>query len=109
MRHLIYWTLLGFWASAATCGDVSVGMGNPFSFEVDGVRFDEESTPDEKAEWGDLVARGMGKKEAARMILRRRPGHPGKKKMTQPWVQSPVQPGNNAGNPVRPRRGAGRA
>ncbi|WP_207760951.1 hypothetical protein [Holospora curviuscula] len=49
-----------------------IGMGNPFSFQVDGVDFSKTSTPDEKVAWAKLVDQGMDKIKAAQHILKKR-------------------------------------
>ena len=49
-----------------------IGMGNPFSFEVDGVRFDDATNSEEKAEWGQRTQDGEDPMEVAREILRRK-------------------------------------
>jgi hypothetical protein len=49
-----------------------IGMGNPFSFEVDGVRFDDATNAAEKAEWGKRVQDGEDSMGVAREILHRK-------------------------------------
>lgn len=48
-----------------------IGMGNPFSFEVDGVRFDNTTNADEKSEWAIRVQNGENAQDVAREILER--------------------------------------
>ena len=47
----------------------AIGMANPFSFQVDGLDFSQNTTPDEKTAWAALVDKGMNKIQAARYIL----------------------------------------
>ena len=54
------------------CAEPLIGMGNPFSFDVDGVAFDEATTSAEKAEWGVRVSDGEDPMRVAQEILHRK-------------------------------------
>lgn len=54
------------------CAEPLIGMGNPFSFDVDGTAFDEATTSEEKAEWGVRVQNGEDRMRVAREILHRK-------------------------------------
>ncbi|ETZ07688.1 hypothetical protein P618_200121 [Holospora obtusa F1] len=62
----------GIFLLGLLCFQVVMAMGNPFSFQVDGVDFSEATTSEEKADWANLVDKGMDKMKAARQILRKK-------------------------------------
>ena len=57
---------------ASVSVQAGIGMGNPFSFQVDGLDFRQNTTPNEKAAWAALVDQGIDKIQAARYIFKER-------------------------------------
>lgn len=68
----IYLLMLCLGCAHSIYGEPLIGMGNPFSFEVDGVRFDEATNSEEKAEWGQRTQDGEDPMNVAKEILQRK-------------------------------------
>ena len=65
--------LIGFlWCMTDLHATPLIGLGNPFSFQIDGVMFDDATTSEEKAEWGKRVANGEDPMAVAHEILQRK-------------------------------------
>ena len=68
----IFLLLLCLGSASSSYSQPLIGMGNPFSFDVEGVDFSEATTSEEKSEWGIRVQSGEDPMKVAQEILRRK-------------------------------------